>query len=119
MATCFRDYYNSLPSNEEGNKNMEDFTDAFNEDLLVDERIRLAVGDPDNVIVAADAENNAVVLHSITNLGGTIRCKEDKIVAAVGMGSEPTGVVIAKGSMGVTVKAKGPVQKIRILHFHR
>ena len=111
MAANFREYYNSLSSNEEGNKNMEAFTNAFNGELSVEDRIRLAVGDHDNVIVAADAECNAVVLHSLANLGGTFRCKEDKIVAAVGMGTDPTGVVIAKTSMGVPVKAKGPAYK--------
>ena len=112
MAANFREYYNSLSSNEEGNKNMEAFTNAFNGELSVEDRIRLAVGDHDNVIVAADAEGNAVVLHSLANLGGTFRCKEDKIVAAVGMGTDPTGVVIAKTSMGVPVKAKGQLTKI-------
>ena len=107
MAANFREYYNSLSSNEEGNKNMEAFTNAFSGELSVEDRIRLAVGDHDNVIVAADAEGNAVVLHSLANLGGTFRCKEDKIVAAVGMGIDPTatGVVIAKSSMGVPVKS--------------
>jgi len=111
MAANFREYYNSLSSNEEGNKNMEAFTNAFNGELSVEDRIRLAVGDHDNVIVAEDAEGNAVVLHSLANLGGTFRCKEDMIVAAVGMGTDPTGVVIAKTSMGVPVKAKGPAYK--------
>ena len=109
MTANFREYYNPLYSNEEGNKNMEAFTNVFNGELSVENRICWAVGDHDNVIVAADAENNAVVLHSLANLGGTFRCKEDKIVAAVGMGSDPTGGVIAKTSMGVPVKAKGPV----------
>ena len=52
-----------------------------------------------------------MVLHSLANLRGTFCCNEAKIVAAVGMGSDPTGVVIAKTSMGVPVKAKGPVYK--------
>ena len=74
----------------------------------MDDRIRVATGDQDNVMIASDAKKSVVVLPSFHNLGGTFRRPEDKIVAAVGMGANPTGVVIAKTSIGTSVKAKGP-----------
>ena len=99
MANDYKSYYETLPSNEEGNKNMDSFSNAFSGDLSVDDRIRVATGDQDNVIIASDAEKSVVVLHSFHNLGGTVRRPEDKIVAAVGMGANPTGIVIAKTSI--------------------
>ena len=49
-----------------------------------------------------------IVLHSVNNLGGSVRRPDDKIVGAVDMGSNPNGVVISKQIFCSTVKANGP-----------
>ena len=108
MSENYREYYNNLPSNDEGNQLLDSFSKALSGGLTVKERIQIASKDQDNVFICADAEQKVIVLHSVNNLGGSVRKPEDKIVGAVGMGSNPNGVVISKQSFCVTVKANGP-----------
>ena len=108
MSKNYGEYYFNLPSNDEGNKLLDSFSKALSGDLMVKERIQIATNDQDNVFIGADAEQNVIVLHSVNNLGGSVRRPDDKIVGAVGMGSNPNGVVISKKSFCTTVKAKGP-----------
>ena len=104
----YREYFFNLPSNDDGNKLLDSFSEALSGDLTVKERIQIASKDQDNVSVCADAEQKVVVLHSVNNLGGSVRRPDDKIVGAVGMGSNPSGVVISTQSFCTTVKANGP-----------
>ena len=108
MSKTYGDYYFNLPSNDERNKLMDSFSKALSGDLSAKERFQTATKDQDNVVIGADAEQHVVVLHSLNNLGGTVRRPDNKIVGAVGMGSNPTGVVIAKHSFCSNVKARGP-----------
>ena len=86
MSENYREYYNNLPSNDEGNQLLDSFSKALSGGLTVKERIQIASKDQDNVFICADAEQKVIVLHSVNNLGGSVRKPEDKIVGAVGMG---------------------------------
>ena len=108
MSENYREYYFNLPSNDEGNKLLDSFSQALSGSLTVKERIQIASQDQDNVFVCADVEQKVIVLHSVKNVGGSIRRPDDKLVGAVGMSSNPNGVVISKQSFCVTVKANGP-----------
>ena len=57
-----------------------------------------ATNNADSVAVGSDAEKNIVILHSLTNLGGTLLRPTNHIVGDVGMGSNPIGVSISNGS---------------------
>ena len=62
----------------------------------------------DRVVVGSDAENNAVIVHSLSNLGGNLLQPDDHIVGAVGMGSNPIGVSISTNSFCKKVKQNTP-----------
>ena len=57
-----------------------------------------------------DAENNVVIIHSLSNLGGNLLRPGDNIVGAVGvrMGNNPIGVSISTNSFCKQVKQNTP-----------
>ena len=68
---------------------MDLFSKALFRDKNIEDRIRMATNNTDSVIVGSDAENNAVIIHSLSNLGGNLLRPADNIVGAVGMGTRP------------------------------
>ena len=46
----------------------------------------------DSVVVDSDAENNVVIIYSLSNLDGNPFLPADNIVGAVGMSGNPIGV---------------------------
>ena len=90
----FGEYYESHPATNDGNKNMEAFTNALGGDKTIEERRKVASYDADSVVLGADAEKKVVVLHSLKNLGGSLLRPANKIVALVGMDENPMGVVV-------------------------
>ena len=64
--------------------------------------------DADGVALGADAEERIVLIHSMKNLGGSLRRPKNKIAALVRMGSNPTGVLITDGSFCQQEKEKAP-----------
>ena len=99
MSKNFKEYFENHPSNEEGDKNMDSFTKA---------KTNIATNNADSVVVGADAENNAVIIHSLSNLGGNLLRPDDNIVGAVGMGNNPIGVSISTNSFCRHVKQNAP-----------
>ena len=84
----FKNYFTKLESNDEGNENMASFANALSGESKED--AKTATYDADGVALGADAEDKAVLLHSMKNLGDSLRRTENKIVALVGMGSNPS-----------------------------
>ena len=102
--TNFKNYFANLESNEEGNKIMASFTNALSGDTKED--TKTATCDADVMALGADAEEKVVLIHSMRNLGGLLRRPENKIAALVGMGSNPTGVLITNNSFCQHEKGK-------------
>ena len=94
--TNFKNYFADLESNGEGNENMASFTNALSGET--NEDTKTATYDADGVALGADAEGKIFMIHSMRNLGGSLRRPENKIAAMVGMGSNPTGVLITDDS---------------------
>ena len=55
-------------SNEDGNKNMNSFSEALSGDKSKKEKTSIATNNADGVVVGSDAENNVVIIHSLSNL---------------------------------------------------
>ena len=68
----------------------------------------MATNNADSVVVGLDAENNAVIIHILSNLGGILLRPADNIVWAVGMGSNPIGISIVIDSFCKKVKISTP-----------
>ena len=108
MAQSYKKHFLELPSNDDGNKNNISFSKASSGEIAIKDRIKNATGDPDNVIICVDVKGKIQLIHSLSNLGGTIRRPEDKIVGAIGMGHDPVGIIVVKSSLGVSCKHKAP-----------
>ena len=102
----FKNYFANLESNGEGNENIASFVNALSGESKDD--AKTATYDADGVALGADAEDKAVLLHSMKNLGDSLRRTENKIVALVGMGSNPSGVLITNDSFCPHTKQKAP-----------
>ena len=68
----------------------------------------MATKNVDNVVVGSDTENNAVIIHSLSNVGGNLVSPADNIVGAVGMGSNPIGKSIAINGFCKKIKLSTP-----------
>ena len=88
----FKNYFTKLESNDEGNENIASFVNALSGESKDD--AKTATYDADGVALGADVEEKIVVINSMRNLGGSLCRLENKIAALVGMGSNPTGVLI-------------------------
>ena len=81
-----------LPSNDDGNKNLNSFHEALNSDLTTRDRIKNITEDKDDVVACVDGENKVQLIHSISNLGGTRSRSKDKILGIIGM--EQQGICV-------------------------
>ena len=59
---------------------MDSFSKALSGDKDIEDRIRMAANNVDRVVVGSDAENNAVIIHSLSNLGENLLRPADNIV---------------------------------------
>ena len=101
-------------------KNMDSFSKVLSGDENIEDRIRMATNNTDSVIVGSDAENNAVIIHSLSNLGGNLLHLADNIVGAVGMGNNPIEISIAIDSFCKKVKFSTPgLEKVQRMYFQR
>ena len=71
------------------------------------EKISIATNNADSVVVGSDAENNVVIIHSLSNLGGNL-LRPDNNIGAMGRGSNQIGVSIAINSFCKQVKLNTP-----------
>ena len=81
-----------LPSNDDGNKNLNYFHEALNSDLITRDRIKNITEDKDDVVACVDGENKFQLIHSISNLGGTRSQSKDKILGIIRM--EQQGICV-------------------------
>lgn len=87
-------WYQNLASNEQGNKNIEAFTDSLSSDDTLVQKVRTLTEDLDTVFLAASPERLINIFHSPKNLGGTRVRPTDKIVCLLGLGASATGVLL-------------------------
>ena len=108
MSKNFKEYVENHPSNDDGNKNMNSFSEALSGDKSQKEKTSTATKNAHRVFVDADAENNVVIIHSLSNLGGNLLRPDDNIVGAVEIGNNPIGVSISTISFCKQVKQNTP-----------
>ena len=74
-----------LPSNDDGNKNLNSFHEALHIDLLTRDRIKNIIEDKDDIVSCMNGGNVFQLIHRISNLGGTRSRSKDKILGIIGM----------------------------------
>ena len=71
------------PNNEDGNRNMAVFSNIFEAGSLRDEKLWSLVKEIVTVILATDANNKIMILHSPKNFGGTRSRSDDKVICVL------------------------------------
>ena len=83
---------NKLPSNDDGNNNLNSFHEALNSHLTTRDRIKNITEDKDDVVACVDGGNKVQLIHSISNLGVTRSRSKYKILGIIGM--EQQGICV-------------------------
>ena len=103
----WNDYFDSLPGDDEGNKNMAIFSEfCSNTKASASSKLRDLVEDADTVFLGA-YNGKVIVLHSPTNFGGTRTRKSNKLACLTGLGPEAIGVLLNEESILSSKKFKG------------
>lgn len=93
LAPTWKDYFAARESNTSGNKNPGLFLSAWSDSNSLEAKLQLINNDPDIAVLAANAGQEIMILHSFKNLGGTILSPADKMACLFG-GNRMAPVVI-------------------------
>jgi len=88
------EWFSNLPNNKDSNRNMAAFSSILEAGLSEEEKLRSLVGEIDTVILAANANNKIMILHSPKNFGGTRSRPNNKVVCMLGLGAHEMYVFI-------------------------
>jgi hypothetical protein len=77
---------------------MQAFSDIINSGDPTEIKLQSLDEDNDTVILAADANRNAIILHSPKNFGGTRIRPENKVIGMLGLGTQVTRVNLVSNS---------------------
>jgi hypothetical protein len=80
------------PTNEDGNRNLNSFSDILGAGTSDKEKLRSLVEEIDTVILAADAYKNIMILHNPKNFGGTRSRPTNKVACLIGLGNQASYV---------------------------
>ena len=91
-SRIWKQHLTNVPSNDDGNKNLNYFHKALNSDLSTWDRIKNITEDKYDVVACVDGENKVQLIHSISNLEGTRSRSKDKILGIIVM--EQQGICV-------------------------
>ena len=91
-SRVWKQHFTKLPSNDDGNKNLNYFHRAFNSNITTRDRIKNITEDKDDVVAHMDGENKVQLIHSISNLGRTRSRSKYKILGIIEM--EQQGIFV-------------------------
>ena len=94
-ANTFSHHFIQIADHSEaGNANFLAYANATNP-VVSDEssRLRALLNDKDSIILVANG-SEVIIIHSVVNLGGTLRRPKDKIVGLQGLGSNVLPILI-------------------------
>ena len=106
-SNSWKQFYESLPGDDEGNKNMVSFS-KFCSDTSVDKvsKLRDLTEEKDSVFFGAN-NGKVIILHSPTNFGGTRSRKTNKVACLLGLGTNATGIILDEEAIVSSKKFKG------------
>ena len=116
ISNTWKQYYQSLYSNEDANKNLDSFaTDStFIDDAEFGAKITgNFVRDVDLIIIAKAPGSLALTMyHSLTNLGGTRSKPSNKFVGLLGFGADATAVIFNEASITSNIDETCPTPTV-------
>ena len=102
----WQQFYESLPGDDEGNRNMVSFSEFCSNASSDKTKLRDLVEDVDTVFVGS-MNGKIIIMHSPTNFGGTRSRKTNKLACLMGLGTISTGVLLNEDSVLESKKFKG------------
>jgi hypothetical protein len=88
------EWFSNHPGNEEGNMSMAAFGSILGAGIPKEEKLRLSLKEIDTVILATNANNKIMILHSPKNFGGTRSRPDNKVICMLGVSVHPMYVQI-------------------------
>ncbi len=92
--TTWSNWFINHASNNAGNQNLKDFSKILSSNDNNVTKLRKLVKEIDTVILAADANNRIMILHSPKNFGGTQTQPKNKVVCMLGIGTQAVSVLV-------------------------
>ena len=96
------------PSNDAGNRNLPAFSNTLDANFSNEAKLKDLVEDIDTVILAADANKNVALFHSLKNFGGTRTRPDDKVACLIGLGNKATAVLLDLNSAFQSIRIRVP-----------
>ena len=90
---------NQYGSNNAGHQNLKAFSKILSSNDNDVTKLRQLVKEIDMVILAADANNRIMILHSPKNFGGTRTQPKNKVVCMLGMGTQAVSILVNLNSV--------------------
>ncbi len=94
MYSSWANWFVNHRNNDAGNKNIQAFSNILSSGDSNEVKLQALVEDIDNAILAADSNNNIMILHSPQNSGGTRSHPKNKVVCMLGVGSRATWILL-------------------------
>ena len=113
-SNSWKQYIHSLPGDDEGNKNVSNFTKYYTKfDASKVSKLRDLVEDED-IIFLGNIKRNITLFHSPKNFGGTRARSTNKVACLFGLGPKATAVLLDADKICASEKFKGAKKKIFI-----
>jgi hypothetical protein len=93
MQPTWSKWFTNHPSNDAGNLNLKAYSDTLSSGDTEATKLQQVTEEIDTVILAANASNGIIMLHSPKNFGGTRTRPANTLVCMVGMGSQAVSVL--------------------------
>ena len=98
-ANTWNNFFTARHKNKAGNKNTAVYSTAWSQQATNESKIALLSNDASLAVLAVDANNKIIIIHSFRNLGGTIINPENTYGTLIGNGRIPSAVIIEIASL--------------------
>jgi hypothetical protein len=102
------DYFTSRTTNKASNKDTTVFTQAWAQVAPSATKLTTIANDVSIAVLALDANNKVMILHSFKNLGGTLLNPTNKFTCLIGTGQVTSAVIVDKTTLLATCNMTMP-----------
>jgi hypothetical protein len=107
----WHNYFSACPSNKAGNKDTQVFNAAWARNLPNATKLATITNDASIAVLAVDANNKIIIMHSFKNLGGTLTNPVNKYASLTGSGRNAVAVIVDTASLLALPKVATPAYK--------
>ena len=93
-SNTWRAYFENLPNDDDGNRNVSAFSNLVHSDTDLEDKIAALSEERESISLVADGEIKIKFIHSPHNFGGTRSKPIDKIICLWGLGTSAYAVQI-------------------------